>query len=232
MFRAYLGSPKEIRPVKYEMAQSATKDEYLQAIWTLADDPASASGPVISARLAEFLSLSGASVSEMIHRLEREGLVRLNGRKEIVLTDRGTEVAAGIVRRHRLIERMRSDSSTRSPPRWSDDCLSASAIRRHVRTATRCPDADAIRARIRWSAPPSAPLSSSIASRTSSSTSPVSFVISTNRDCDQDARYASRRDGRMRSRSRSTATDARSGQTAIGRCGCARSEHGLRDKAG
>lgn len=109
MFRAYLGSPKEIRPVKYEMAQSATKDEYLQAIWTLADDPASASGPVISARLAEFLSLSGASVSEMIHRLEREGLVRLNGRKEIVLTDRGTEVAAGIVRRHRLIERMLTD---------------------------------------------------------------------------------------------------------------------------
>ncbi|TMD60424.1 MAG: metal-dependent transcriptional regulator [Chloroflexi bacterium] len=109
VFRAYLGSPKEIRPVKYEMAQTATRDEYLQAIWTLADDPASATGPVISARLAEFLGLSGASVSEMVHRLERDGLVRLNGRKEIVLTEPGTALAAAIVRRHRLLERMLTD---------------------------------------------------------------------------------------------------------------------------
>jgi DtxR family Mn-dependent transcriptional regulator len=45
----------------------------------------------------------------MIHRLEREGLVRLTARKEITLTREGGTLAARIVRRHRLIERMLTD---------------------------------------------------------------------------------------------------------------------------
>lgn len=85
--------------------QSGTREEYLQAIWTLADEV----GSVIGARVAGFLGLSPASVSEMVHRLEREGLVRLNERKEIGLTEPGRDLAAGIVRRHRLIERMLTD---------------------------------------------------------------------------------------------------------------------------
>ena len=88
-----------------QQAQTATEEEYLQAIWTLADE----SGPVIGARLAEFLRVSPASVSEMVHRLAREGLLALNERKEIALSERGRELAAGIVRRHRLIERMLVD---------------------------------------------------------------------------------------------------------------------------
>ena len=89
--------------------KNSSQEEYLQAIWTLADDPASAVGPVISAQVAKFLGVSGASVSEMVHRLEREGLVRLNERKEIALSDSGSALAARIVRRHRLIERMLTD---------------------------------------------------------------------------------------------------------------------------
>lgn len=80
-------------------------EEYLQAIWTLADE----GGPVIGARLAEFLRISPASVSEMVHRLERDGLVDLADRKEIRLTERGDALARRIVRRHRLIERMLVD---------------------------------------------------------------------------------------------------------------------------
>jgi DtxR family Mn-dependent transcriptional regulator len=80
-------------------------EEYLQAIWTIADD----GGPVIGARLAEFMGISPASVSEMIHRLERDGLLAFNDRKEIVLTARGDELARRIIRRHRLIERMLTD---------------------------------------------------------------------------------------------------------------------------
>lgn len=86
--------------------QTATREEYLQAIWTLADE---ATGPVIGARVAHFLGLSAASVSEMVHRLEREGLVTLNERREIGLTRTGEEVGRSIVRRHRLIERMLTD---------------------------------------------------------------------------------------------------------------------------
>lgn len=87
------------------VAPTSGGEEYLQAIWTIADD----GGPVIGARLAEFLRVSPASVSEMVHRLERDGLVSHNERKEIRLTDRGDALARRVVRRHRLIERMLTD---------------------------------------------------------------------------------------------------------------------------
>jgi DtxR family Mn-dependent transcriptional regulator len=80
-------------------------EEYLQAVYTLADE----GGQVIGARLAEFLRISPAAVSEMVHRLERDGLVTLDGRKEVRFTERGYAAASSIVRRHRLAERMLVD---------------------------------------------------------------------------------------------------------------------------
>lgn len=84
---------------------SPATEEYLQAIYTLADE----GGQVIGARLAEFLRISPAAVSEMVHRLERDGLVRLDERKEVRLTERGLTAASSIIRRHRLAERMLVD---------------------------------------------------------------------------------------------------------------------------
>ena len=84
---------------------SPATEEYLQAVYTLADE----GGHVISARLAEFLRISAAAVSEMVHRLERDGLVRLDERKEVRLTERGLVAASSIIRRHRLAERMLVD---------------------------------------------------------------------------------------------------------------------------
>src|SRR6266568_1883859 len=80
---------------------STAAEEYLQAIYTLADE----NGHVFSARLAEFLGVSAPAVSEMVHRLEREGLVALDGHKEVHLTTAGKAQADSIVRRHRLAER-------------------------------------------------------------------------------------------------------------------------------
>src|ERR687895_321241 len=80
------------------MTTSPATEEYLQAIYTLADE----GGQVIGARLAEFLGISAAAVSEMVHRLERDGLVRLDERKEVRFTERGYAAASSIVRRHRL----------------------------------------------------------------------------------------------------------------------------------
>ena len=82
------------------MASSAT-EEYLQAIYTLADE----NGSVISARLATFLGVSAAATSEMVHRLERDGMVTLDARKELHFTVDGQRAANSIVRRHRLAER-------------------------------------------------------------------------------------------------------------------------------
>lgn len=82
------------------MASSAV-EEYLQGIYTLGDE----NGHVVSARLAEFLGFSAAAVSEMVHRLERDGLVTLDEHKEVHLTKTGKAQADSVVRRHRLAER-------------------------------------------------------------------------------------------------------------------------------
>jgi len=84
---------------------SPATEEYLQTIYTLADE----GKPVIGARLATFLGVSPAAVSEMLHRLEREGLVALDDRRAVRLADRGKTIAEQIVRRHRLAERMLVD---------------------------------------------------------------------------------------------------------------------------
>jgi len=64
---------------------------------------------VIGARLASFLGVSAAAVSEMVHRIERDGLVELDGRKEVHLTEKGGVLASHVIRRHRLAERMLTD---------------------------------------------------------------------------------------------------------------------------
>ena len=45
----------------------------------------------------------------MLGRLRREGLVDLDGRKEVHLTEQGGVLAAHVIRRHRLAERMLVD---------------------------------------------------------------------------------------------------------------------------
>src|SRR6195256_3303901 len=58
--------------------------------------------PVRSARLADWLSVSRPTVTAALRRMTRDGMVRLNSRKEIQLTARGDTAAAAIVRRHPL----------------------------------------------------------------------------------------------------------------------------------
>jgi DtxR family transcriptional regulator, Mn-dependent transcriptional regulator len=84
---------------------SLAAEEYLQAIYTLQDE----GGQVIGARLAEFLHITPAAVSEMLHRLERDGLVSLDGRKTVRLSKEGQTLAERVARRHRLAERMLVD---------------------------------------------------------------------------------------------------------------------------
>ena len=62
-----------------------------------------------SARLADWLSVSRPTVTVALRRMTRDGMVRLNARKEIELTARGDTAAAAIVRRHRIVERWMTD---------------------------------------------------------------------------------------------------------------------------
>jgi DtxR family Mn-dependent transcriptional regulator len=79
-------------------------EEYCETIFELREDDVS----VIQARIAERLAVSRPAVSEMIKRMEVEGLVVLDGHK-IDLTAAGRKLAESVVRKHRLAERFLTD---------------------------------------------------------------------------------------------------------------------------
>jgi len=62
---------------------------------------------VIQARIAERLQVSRPAVSEMMRRMETEGLISTG--KTIALTEAGQALATKVVRRHRLAERFLTD---------------------------------------------------------------------------------------------------------------------------
>jgi len=80
-------------------------EEYTETIYELAEDDI----VVIQARIAERLEVSRPAVSEMIRRMESEGLVEINDSGVISLTTSGLKLATTIVRRHRLAERFLTD---------------------------------------------------------------------------------------------------------------------------
>src|SRR2546427_6945108 len=64
---------------------------------------------VRSARLADWLGVSRPTVTVALRRMTRDGMVRINSRKEIELTEQGRQASAAIVRRHRIMERWLTD---------------------------------------------------------------------------------------------------------------------------
>jgi DtxR family transcriptional regulator, Mn-dependent transcriptional regulator len=79
-------------------------EEYCEAIFELREDDVR----VIQARIAERLEVTRPAVSEMIRRLDDEGLIAVES-GTISLTERGEELAQTVVRRHRLAERFLTD---------------------------------------------------------------------------------------------------------------------------
>ena len=79
-------------------------EEYCECIFELDEDDVE----VIQARIAERLQVSRPAVSEMVRRLESEGLITSEGGR-IALTESGQELAERVVRRHRLAERFLTD---------------------------------------------------------------------------------------------------------------------------
>lgn len=94
-------APRYTRPVAVDYHPAF--EEYCEAIFELREDDVD----VIQARIAERLDISRPAVSEMIRRMEGEGLVSIDG--TISLTTKGTTLAESVVRRHRLAERFLTD---------------------------------------------------------------------------------------------------------------------------
>ncbi|HEX6548459.1 MAG TPA: metal-dependent transcriptional regulator [Candidatus Dormibacteraeota bacterium] len=86
-------------------APSEVISRYLEAIYYIR-----AEGETVrSARLADWLGVSRPTVTVGLRRMVRDGMVRLNARKEVELTPQGLESASAIVRRHRVVERWLTD---------------------------------------------------------------------------------------------------------------------------
>ncbi|CAB4735508.1 unannotated protein [freshwater metagenome] len=79
-------------------------EEYCECIFELHEDDLE----VIQARIAERLHVSRASVSQMIEKMSKAGLVIAEGSR-ITLTTDGQNLAQQVVRRHRLAERFLTD---------------------------------------------------------------------------------------------------------------------------
>src|SRR2546421_959374 len=84
---------------------SEVVSRYLEAIYYMWAEKE----PLRSARLADWLGVSRPTVAVGLRRMTRDGLVRMNGRKEIELTAEGMRAAESIVRRHRIMERWLTD---------------------------------------------------------------------------------------------------------------------------
>ena len=87
-----------------EVARRSTftqsQEDYLKALYHLHGD----TRPVPTRELAQRLGISSPSVSEMVNRLEAQGLVEHDRYRGQQLTREGRRVALELVRHHRLLE--------------------------------------------------------------------------------------------------------------------------------
>jgi DtxR family Mn-dependent transcriptional regulator len=123
-------------------------EEYCECIYELHEDDVDA----IQARIADRLNISRPAVSEMIKRLEADGLVTA-GKGTIQLSPKGRLLAERVVRRHRLAERFLTDilglswaHAHKEAGKWehvmSDDV--EQAMDRVLGTPTTCPHGNPI----------------------------------------------------------------------------------------
>jgi len=82
-----------------------TTEMYLRTIYELVEE-----GIVpLRARIAERLHQSGPTVSQTVARMERDGLLTVQGDRHLELTEEGNTLATRVMRKHRLAERLLTD---------------------------------------------------------------------------------------------------------------------------
>jgi DtxR family transcriptional regulator, Mn-dependent transcriptional regulator len=77
-----------------------TTEMYLRTILELEEEGV----PPLRARIAERLHQSGPTVSQTVARMERDGLLNVEGDRHLVLTEAGRDSAVSVMRKHRLAE--------------------------------------------------------------------------------------------------------------------------------
>ena len=77
-----------------------TTEMYLRTILELEEEDV----PALRARIAERLHQSGPTVSQTVARMERDGLLTVEGDRHLQLSDEGRQLATAVMRKHRLAE--------------------------------------------------------------------------------------------------------------------------------
>ena len=77
-----------------------TTEMYLRTILELEEEGV----PPLRARIAERLHQSGPTVSQTVARMERDGLLSVEGDRHLQLSDEGRRLATAVMRKHRLAE--------------------------------------------------------------------------------------------------------------------------------
>jgi DtxR family transcriptional regulator, iron-dependent repressor len=86
-----------------------TTEMYLRTVLELEEEGV----PALRARIAERLHQSGPTVSQTVGRMERDGLLTVEGDRHLALTELGRARAVAVMRKHRLAELL--GHPTRSP---------------------------------------------------------------------------------------------------------------------
>jgi len=82
-----------------------TTEMYLRTVYELEEE-----GIVpLRARIAERLHQSGPTVSQTVARMQRDGLLSVEGDRHLELSDEGRRLARRVMRKHRLAERLLTD---------------------------------------------------------------------------------------------------------------------------
>ena len=84
-----------------------TTEMYLRTIFELEEEGITP----LRARIAERLGQSGPTVSQTVARMERDGLLSVEGDRHLELSDDGRVMATRVMRKHRLAECLLSRSS-------------------------------------------------------------------------------------------------------------------------
>ena len=82
-----------------------TTEMYLRTIYELVEEDI----VPLRARIAERLHQSGPTVSQTVARMERDGLVTVEGDRHLELTTEGMRLATRVMRKHRLAEVLLTD---------------------------------------------------------------------------------------------------------------------------
>lgn len=113
------------QPITGENRPTTTIEDYLAIMFVMERD----GEEIIAARLAESLEVTPPTVTVTLKRMERDGWIDVEGRKNIHLTEAGCEAASSVIRRHMLTEWM---LARMLKVRWSDVHSEAHALEHSI----------------------------------------------------------------------------------------------------